>query len=998
MNSLTISESKIFYIFKSSFPKRLNAAGTTLHFNDQKVNFFNIKEINVSPISFWLNIFGYSRLSAKIELNDNICNLSFIVKKNQGVEFSQALVKKVQELLLEMLCVNKGKLEIDVKKINTFFEKKFYIRRSNLELFKKQFQKKLLHSTFANISSILGHPLLSNDEKTQPHLNEHLALLNDLYSQVPRKWINHNNNFIKNQKIEYKDFFDSIEDMPLTEQQRDASLVFDDANIAVAAAGSGKTSVLVAKAGFAISSGYAAPFEILCLAFNKAAADEIGQRAKEKLSKFVGSNTQIEARTFHSIGRQIMGVAPCGKPYNVVKLNYDSNSDADEGLIDEGTNFAQVFNDLKNNNPEFQSALLDWIAYADTREPKLDPFNGDVTDAEVCEKRYFEACFRKLSKKSRGGNQPYQPSIPTLEGTKVRSFQEAKIVNWLYLHDVPFAYEKETKKPLNEAIPTKLKQSKFEGGKPYRASYYPDFVFTTITGEKKEYIYHEHFGLDENGKAPDFMGGVKYESYAENKRNAFKKVYGNQFEDFFFETRSGDFYDGSIFSKLEQSLKERGVHVGDVNLSKKNSALQAFGMNDNKPFYSLLKSFITSFRDSGYDVQHLNFKTNELDEPYRAKLFLNLAMPIVEALETKLDRNKEIEFSDMLRKGAIKANAIKERALKPLPYKLILVDEFQDISKLKIDLVRAIGNACSEPPVLFFVGDDWQSINRFAGSDLGLFKMYTEFCNQKTGHTNRSSTPGYVSTHVIKLTETFRSPQGISDVSREVVMKNTCEQVDKVVKSRSPRVESTIRIVGHNDDSNGRLEALKLELNRLESLAEKTEKLITVFILTRNKAKTVVPEGLEHNEVEKIFQLYPYLKIEVGTMHSSKGLQADYTVICGMEAGYKGFPSEMENDPIMDIVLPYSSGTLSEERRLFYVGLTRSKIQTILLTTERRASRFIKEFKTSKFIENNFEFENFNFENIKDCPSCKFGTLYTNKKKVEKCTRNPVCGYKNGGG
>jgi DNA helicase-4 len=241
---------------------KLRAEEKVLYFGNRKVNFYNINEVKISSHSFWLRIIGYSRLIIKIYLNDTPHTLNLIVNNNQAEEFSVDLIRKIQKQLFEMLSSNIEKLNIDVQKIDCFFKNNFYIRRSSLDNFKNHFNKKQLNSTCSNISLFLQHPLLKNEDKTPQNLKEQLSKLNDFHSEVPRRWITHNDDFIKNQKIEYKYFFDNVEEEKLTEEQVDASLVFDDANITVAAAGSGKTSVMVAKAGFAISSGYAKPSEI----------------------------------------------------------------------------------------------------------------------------------------------------------------------------------------------------------------------------------------------------------------------------------------------------------------------------------------------------------------------------------------------------------------------------------------------------------------------------------------------------------------------------------------------------------------------------------------------------------------------------------------------------------------------------------------------------------------------------------------------------------------
>jgi DNA helicase-4 len=87
----------------------------------------------------------------------------------------------------------------------------------------------------------------------------------------------------------------------------------DDNVQIVAAAGSGKTSTMIAKTGYVLHENIARPDQILLLAFNKSAADELGERIRVRLADFPGIEA-VTARNFHSFGLHVIARATGRKP------------------------------------------------------------------------------------------------------------------------------------------------------------------------------------------------------------------------------------------------------------------------------------------------------------------------------------------------------------------------------------------------------------------------------------------------------------------------------------------------------------------------------------------------------------------------------------------------------------------------------------------------------------------------------------------------------------
>ncbi|EGR2739664.1 UvrD-helicase domain-containing protein [Vibrio parahaemolyticus] len=907
--------------------------------------------------------------------SDSPCILLFRCDWNDQVKIIEAVDKAAYELALS----EKKHIESVIRALQKETENKFntltYISGSKFYHFVEKLKQQYDFDALLHVERVYRNKYLKLPEDEISDAIQQSEYLQTTLKPNSQRWRSVNLETMKKQSIDNANFFKNVESSKLTPKQTLAALVFDDANIVVAAAGSGKTSVIVAKAGFAITSGFAKASEILAIAYNSGAAHELAERIPDRLSKLLPkSNVKVKARTFHALGYKYL-LENSGK--NPPKpISFEPNSD-DDG---EGVRFFNhVFDDLRDNDSEFATALTEWIAYARYPEPKLDP---DLDSSiEENEKRYQKACANQVRKKKENSTNRYGKNMPTLDPTKfVRSLEEAKIFNWLYLRGGEFEYEKALWKPLNELMNIAP------------SPYCPDFVFPDKASPLK-FVVYEHFGIGKDGKAPSFLGGQKYVNYANSKRTALKQVLGEEYNKFFMETRSGQFQDGTIFNEIERSLKSRGIKLTEPSIERMRKALSTY--DDYDAVRELFAKFISTFRDSGISQPELLSKAKSSPEPDRAIRFLKALFPLLKKIESELKSKNLIEFSDMLSQAITHLRTTDKKE----PYKLILVDEFQDTARLKIQLVRELAKRSNGECVLFFVGDDWQAINRFSGSDISIFQDYISYDNRllNEGVHKGSADNNYRSTHVVQLPETFRYPQGIGLVARESILINK-DQIKKPVKSALlPNTKDTIRIVEHSDSAEARLGALKKELDTIagrpfDTQKKGEDKRHTVFILTRNRTGKTPPDGMQDTDLKLIIsQYHSRLKINIKSMHRSKGLEADYTIIGGMDSGYKGFPTVRENDPLMDLILPPSSSPVDEERRLFYVALTRSKIQTILLTAATRPSMFIQEFEKMHELKDCFDWEKSNEKRHK-CPKCSYGSLISYYGKLQ-CTGYPKCGH-----
>ncbi len=412
----------------------------------------------------------------------------------------------------------------------------------------------------------------------------------------------HNRQFVLEAKARYARFFETVEKRPLTDEQIESALAFDDLNLTVAAAGSGKTSVTVAKVGFALASGLFRDDEVLALVFNRGAATELRHRIRDRLSNVLQRNVKVTVRTFHSLGNRLLRES-VDEDVRPEKL------DGPEGK----RRFLAAFDRLCTDDAGFRQKLLDWIVSARYGEPKLDPGGADP---DANEQRYHEACRKAIRSKLREGRRWYEAHVPTLDPKlRVRSFEEASIANWLILRHVSFEYER----PVFNPIASMMKVPKSRNGK--QLPYKPDFLYPAPGGTG--YIFHEHFAVDQTGRAPDFLGSA-YEQRVQQKRDVFRMLTAagcNIRSDFvsFFETLSGDFANGTVFTRLEQHLRTVDIEIGPEDEELKEKALAEFRKSGDVEH--LFLRFVQTFRDSGLAECEVRTRAEQCGDVRRAHIF-----------------------------------------------------------------------------------------------------------------------------------------------------------------------------------------------------------------------------------------------------------------------------------------------------------------------------------------------------------------------------------------
>ena len=695
-------------------------------------------------------------------------------------------------------------------------------------------------------------------------------------------------------------FFDSIEKTPLTDEQARAVVCFDNRVQVLAAAGSGKTSVMVARAAYAVSRRFVSPDRILLLAFNRNAARELQERIEARFAAAGIPSDGIRASTFHSFGLDVIGRATGKKPH-LAKW------------IDEGEDARMVLRIVDELRDASETFRYRWDLYRLL-------FAHAPTKLETHEPDGYDSATR-------------QNGYRTFGGDIVKSHSERLIADFLYLNGVEYEYERPYSVDVADAS---------------HSQYRPDFYYPAID------IWHEHWAVDQQGDPP-----AEFDGYAAGIawKRALHRRHGTQL----IETTWGDVMFGDGLEKLRVELTRRGV-VLDWNPDRPLSDVWAKPMK-HEDLARFVRTFMAHVKSNSWTRDALEARlTSELTRlnGFRSRLFLDIYWEIHGAWERRLAEDQAVDFEDMLVQAAdhLEAGSVE------CPFDLIMVDEFQDASRARARFVRGLLRKPGR--YLLAVGDDWQSINRFAGADLSVMTGFHDWFGKG---------------HQLPLTTTFRCTQTICDVASSFVSKNP-NQFKKPMRS-AHGAGAPVRITRSEDS--GR--ALADYLNELSGAISSGDippgaaGPVTVDVLGRYRfERDVLPRNVPAN-----------LRVTFRTVHGSKGLEADFVVIPGLATGTYGFPSTIADDPILDLAMPAPEDfEHAEERRLFYVALTRARRGVALITPTQRMSPFAIEL----LDDPNVVVGGAQVEEVEVCDVCHHGVMVERRSRFGpflSCSRFPGC-------
>lgn len=669
----------------------------------------------------------------------------------------------------------------------------------------------------------------------------------------------------------------------LNEKQRQAVVSNCKRLLILAGAGSGKTKTLLQKLVYLIEERGVNPSNILAITFTKNAASEMLDRLiisadeteeyaeiladKTRTSKEKNTERYFYTKKYKWIDNLTLKTfhSLC---YGIIR-NYGVN---------EFDNKFKIIGDIKATNDEFSRYTATETAFEVFHKILIK--NCESNEYLLNLKRYILDYMidkihienKELLSLSKDGKY-----YTTLNGTKVRSKSEQYIGDWLYRHSIKFEYEPNVN--------------------------FRDFDFRPDFFIPEANLYIEH---------------VSQKSYpTKGKEQQFTKANKLLVKTFEHQTK-----DTALFNLvLERIVKNR--LPSNYHFSTSLSFEEEF-----KSYHKEVKDFLRQTIRVTDMVKVENLSTysvlakSQNDQHERVREFYKLVIPLIDQYQKYCTNKSYLDFNDMITRTISLFNNHNEIAEKfRAQFEYILVDEFQDVNNLQVDLIKLLLTKNNQ---LFCVGDDWQSIYGFRGSNVDYIVNFNK-------HFKGSET--------IKLNMNYRSTEHIVGASNEVI-KNNKFRVDKSVQSNK-KSSSKIHIYA----GKGEAENIEFAVDQIKKLKVKGySKEDILFLYRRSKMYSQYSERFKQEEI----------LVSGKTIHASKGLEAKAVFIIGLTEGSGGFPDIWMEDRIYQVIKKSNHDLLlEEERRLFYVAITRAKDELFLITEKGNESSFIKEipedftFKTS---------------------------------------------------
>lgn len=664
----------------------------------------------------------------------------------------------------------------------------------------------------------------------------------------------------------HKEFFDHCLKYPLDKQQRRSIVSGEENCLVVSSAGSGKTSSIVGKVKYLTEIKKINPQNILLISYTNKAAAELTERM---------GIAGLRGYTFHKLALDIIGQTTGQKP------SIYENTDA---------LFVKIYHELLNDK-KFKKSVIEYFI-----------------DYQTPEKEWEKRKNERRQQLSEQKEVRLKATFPDMDGKTVyvRSEQEQKICFALSSLSVKFRYEEPYEHPLVDEM---------------HSQYKPDFSIYFEQGGETKRIYLEHFGVDEHGLVPIWFAkdrGITYEE-ANQKYNdgiTWKKAAHEKFGTKLLTTSSADFHYSDIREKLKTLLEKADVSIQEKTDAELYDMVLPPNSKHEKAFIRLVVTFVTLIKSSCKSVDEVLRQTKNAGDERSTFIIKNIFQLVYKRYIEELANINQIDFTDAI----LQATDIC-RSSHPVKYDYIIVDEFQDISVDRYNFLKVLREG-NPPAKLYCVGDDWQSIYRFSGSDMALFNQFSDYFGQ---------------TEINKIETTYRFGEPLVSLSSQFIQRNEA-QIKKNIHPFNPQVKTELQFCDYErrDYCNviGQLVA-SIPLDK------------SVFLLGRYSFDDYYLSFMYKSvkEGNRFFYIIGDRKIEFLTVHKSKGLEADYVIILQCNKDTYGFPSLVSDDPVLNYVLTKSDQyPYGEERRLFYVAITRAKVKTYILYDRRFPSVFVDEF------------------------------------------------------
>jgi len=669
----------------------------------------------------------------------------------------------------------------------------------------------------------------------------------------------------------------------LNEKQQEAVISRDKRLLLLAGAGSGKTMTLLQKIVYILEKENVKSKNILAVTFTRNAANEM-------LDRLIDSYDQSGLYAERLADKQTSE-----KDKNLLRLEYQGKFQWIKALtiktfhslcfkilrdygVNEFDNKFKILGDEKwNENDEF--------AEFKAKETVFEVFHKiliqqcDDEDYLFKLKRYILDYFVDKIHIDTDKYRFYDKLYTTLDGTKVRSKSEQFIADWFFRNNIRYIYEG--------------KRQVTEKGFTFQ----PDFYLPEAN------IYLEHLS---NKSFP-----IK-DKQAACKKAGFTVEY----------TYENDTHDSALFSHiLENIVKNRLSEKYQLRKLTYQEAFHGFH-NHIDEFIKMVNRVTDMLKVENADFQQIKQKS-EADQHERVRNFYTLALPVIQKFNEYCIDKSYLDFNDLLIRciSLLKNDKDIAKILKDR-FKYVLVDEFQDVNRLQVELIKLL---LTDETQLFCVGDDWQSIYGFRGSDVSYIVEFEK-------HFNPSK--------VITLNINYRSTQNIVDAGNEVIKHNKFK-IDKEIFAIKPSLQKII-LYSASEADNNISETLNFCVEQVVILQKEGYSCDDILFLYRRN-------HMFRPNFSDAFK-NAGIKVQAKTIHAAKGLEAKVVFIIGLTDGYGGFPDIWFEDRIFQVIKRANHELLmEEERRLFYVAVTRAKEKLFLISRKNNESRFIEEIPEKLF-------------------------------------------------
>ena len=712
----------------------------------------------------------------------------------------------------------------------------------------------------------------------------------------------------------------------LNDKQREAVISEDKRILVLAGAGSGKTKTLLQKLIYLIEEKGVSPSNILAITFTKNATNEMIDR----LIISADTTGQYERML---VDKSLSKIEKEKERYNQQKKykwidgltvrtfhSFCYNVLRHDGVNEFDNKFKIIGDEKRDEEDELSKNVAPETVFEVFHKLLID--QCEDTDYLLRLKRYIlDYIIDKIHKQE----VKYLPKdgkyFTSLDGIKVRSKSELFIADWFYRHSIKYEYE-----PL-------LNVKDF--------AFHPDFYIPDAN------LYIEHIS-DKSFSTKD-------------KEEQFKK--GNLLLVKTYESMTKD---SALFNhSLDTIVKNRLPSNYHKNISL--TYREEFnGYHENvKDFVAQIMRITDMIKVENIDLKTVKENASK-DQHERVRNFYELAIPIVEKYINYCTDKSYLDFNDLISRSTSLFQNHSDIANKyKSKFQYILVDEFQDVNNLQVDLIKLL---LTDQTQLFCVGDDWQSIYGFRGSNVSyIVEFENHFPNSK----------------VVKLNLNYRSTQNIVGASNEVIKHNKFK-VEKEIHSSKKSEHKIVVYAGSNDEDN-----IQFCLDRVKELLD--DGLTNEDILFLYRRTHMFNPGAYSGKPSYSKEFYKEgIKVQAKTIHASKGLEAKVVFILGLTEGNGGFPDIWLEDRIFQIIKKANHDLLlEEERRLFYVAITRAKDKLFLITEKGNESSFLKEIPDVFTVKTSMPMKSV-VEKVITCEKC-FSQL---EKLWIVC---PYCGQKTNG-